>query len=238
MALIGTPGTSLFANCGQGPIRGMHVWNNQIWAVSGNQVYSVTTTGTPALVGAIGSSAGRVSMVDNGISIAGLGGSQMMIADGANGYIVTQTATMAFTNGSSNATGLYIQNPSGNATAFVVSETVTSGSYANSNANGTMSLSGWNGGNFDTGAGTFVYTPGGLFTNLLASWANGTPGYTHFASTGANITQADVGISISGGSVSYNGNYKIHTFTGSGTLTVNTGGNISVLVVGGGVSGG
>ena len=239
MALIGTPGTSLFANCGQGPLRGMHVWNNQIWAVSGNQVYSVTTTGSVASVGSIGTSAGRVSMVDNGISVAGLGGSQMMIADGANGYIVTQTANMAFTNGSSNATGLYLTNPSGNATAFVVSETVTSGSYANSNANGTMNLSGWNGGNFDTGAGTFVYTPGGLLTNLLASWANGVAnGYTHFSSSGANITQADVGISMSGGTVSYNGSAEIHTFTASGTLNVNAGGVVEVLVVGGGGKGG
>jgi hypothetical protein len=238
VSLIGTPGTSLFASCGQGPIRGVHVWNNQMWVVSGNQVCSVTTTGTVANVGTISTSNGPVSMADNGLTIGGVGGNQLMIADGANGYIVTQTATMPFTNGSANATGLYLQNIPGNATAFCASATVTSGSYAGANANGTFNLSGWNGGNFDTGAGTFVYTTGGLITNLLTSWANGSPGYTHFASSGANITQADVGVSISGGTIVDAYGMRTHKFTSSVTITVNTGGTISVLVVGGGGTGG
>ncbi|MCX5814925.1 MAG: hypothetical protein NTX75_01605, partial [Proteobacteria bacterium] len=37
-----------------------------------------------------------------------------------------------------------------------------------------------------------------------------------------------------GGTVTYSGNYKMHTFTGSGTLTVTRGGDAEYLVVGGG----
>ena len=40
-----------------------------------------------------------------------------------------------------------------------------------------------------------------------------------------------------GGTVTYSGNYKIHTFTGSGTLNVTESGNVEYLVVGGGGGG-
>jgi hypothetical protein len=45
-------------------------------------------------------------------------------------------------------------------------------------------------------------------------------------------------VSATGGTVTDNGGYRIHTFTGSGTLTVTTGGSVEVLVVGGGGGGG
>ncbi len=46
-------------------------------------------------------------------------------------------------------------------------------------------------------------------------------------------------VSATGGTVTKNGGYRIHTFTSSGTLEVTTGGNVEVLVVaGGGGSGG
>ena len=41
-------------------------------------------------------------------------------------------------------------------------------------------------------------------------------------------------VSATGGTISYDGDYKIHTFLSSGTFTVLAGGDVSVLVVGGG----
>lgn len=45
-------------------------------------------------------------------------------------------------------------------------------------------------------------------------------------------------VSATGGTVTTVGNYKIHTFTGNGTFTVTSGGNIQYLAVGGGGAGG
>jgi hypothetical protein len=47
-----------------------------------------------------------------------------------------------------------------------------------------------------------------------------------------------MGIAATGGTITYSGRYKIHTFTSDGTLTVTNGGNVEVLVVGGGGGGG
>ncbi|MFH1226379.1 MAG: DUF2341 domain-containing protein [Planctomycetota bacterium] len=45
-------------------------------------------------------------------------------------------------------------------------------------------------------------------------------------------------ITATGGTITYSGGYKIHTFTSSGTFNVTGGGNVEVLVVAGGGSGG
>ena len=42
------------------------------------------------------------------------------------------------------------------------------------------------------------------------------------------------GVKASGGTITYDGDYKIHTFTGSGDFTVTQAGNVRVLVVAGG----
>jgi hypothetical protein len=45
-------------------------------------------------------------------------------------------------------------------------------------------------------------------------------------------------VSLTGGTVTYSGNYKIHTFTSNDTVTVNCPGNVELLMVGGGGGGG
>ena len=45
-------------------------------------------------------------------------------------------------------------------------------------------------------------------------------------------------VDASGGTITYDGDYKIHTFTSSGTLIVTTGGDVSTLLQGVGGSGG
>jgi hypothetical protein len=58
--------------------------------------------------------------------------------------------------------------------------------------------------------------------------------YDHVAQTPASNN-----ISATGGTITYSGGYTIHTFTSSGTFTVNSGsGNVEYLVVGGGGGGG
>ena len=66
--------------------------------------------------------------------------------------------------------------------------------------------------------------------------ANGLVG--HWSFDGAD-TSSNGGISATGGTITTDGNYKVHTFTSSGTFTVTSwSGNVEYLVVAGGGSGG
>jgi hypothetical protein len=88
MALIGTPGTVLWAGLGKNTIRGMHVFNGLLYVVSGNGLYSVSPSGAVSSIpGTLASTVGRVQMKNNGLAASGIGGNQLMITDGANGYI-------------------------------------------------------------------------------------------------------------------------------------------------------
>lgn len=88
MALIGTPGTILWTSIGAKVIRGMHVFSGLLFVVAGNGLYSVSSSGSvSAILGTLTTTAGRVAMKDNGLAAAGVGGNQLMITDGANGYI-------------------------------------------------------------------------------------------------------------------------------------------------------
>ena len=95
-SLIGTPGTDLWATVGTGVIRGKHVFNGVMFVVSGNKLYSVTTGGVSTELGTLSTSTGRVSMQDNGIASAGIGGNQLIVVDGTDGYIYN-VSTLAFT---------------------------------------------------------------------------------------------------------------------------------------------
>lgn len=95
-------------------------------------------------------------------------------------------------------------------------------------------------------------------SNSVAGTANtggggGAGGYTDHASSGGGSgivivrypvyyigagSIQPVFSSVSGGTVTSSGGYTLHTFTSSGTLTVNGNGNVEVLVVGGGGGGG
>jgi hypothetical protein len=94
-ALIGTPGTALWATVGTGVIRGKHVFNGVMFVVSGNKLYSVTTAGTATELGTLTTSTGRVSMQNNGLAVAGIGGNQLIVVDGTDGYIYN-VSTAAF----------------------------------------------------------------------------------------------------------------------------------------------
>jgi hypothetical protein len=194
IALIGTPGTAVYKTAGNGPVRpgGLHVFNNQLFVVSGNQLFDISAAGVvSSALGTLQTSSGPVSMADNGLSLAGVGGNQLMITDGAAGYIYQLLTQMTFTNGAVNPTGLTIQNIAGTATAFVVSVTVTSGSWGAGTAAGTLTVNAWNGVNFATGAGTNVFKSGGQSVQINSSWTNGSPGYNVFTAPNFNITDAE-----------------------------------------------
>ncbi len=87
ISMIGSPGTALWATVGAGPIRGEHPFNGLMFVVSGNTLYSVTTAGVATALGALATSSGVVSMENNGASALGIGGDQVIVVDGTNGYI-------------------------------------------------------------------------------------------------------------------------------------------------------
>lgn len=85
-ALIGTPGTTLFATVGTGPIRGIYKPPiGDVIVASGTGIYRLKADGSSTLLGSIGSSTGVVSMADNGLAV--------VIVDGsAAGYTVSLTS--------------------------------------------------------------------------------------------------------------------------------------------------
>jgi hypothetical protein len=88
MALVNTPGTELWAALGKNVVRGMHAFNGLLYVVSGNSLYSVAPSGAvSSSLGTLASEVGRVQMKNNGLAAAGVGGDQVMIVDGGNGYI-------------------------------------------------------------------------------------------------------------------------------------------------------
>ena len=97
-SLVGTPGLLLFIDTLLGPIRGFHFFNNLIYFISGNKLYSVDVAANIFPIIDSGSSAqvsfatftGSVSMADNGM--APTGGSQLAIADGQNLLIYDVTS--------------------------------------------------------------------------------------------------------------------------------------------------
>lgn len=69
VVLYGTPGLKLFGTVGAGPIRGLHVMGTTLYVVSGDHLYSVSSTGTGTDLGKIAGrerTTGPVYMADNG----------------------------------------------------------------------------------------------------------------------------------------------------------------------------
>lgn len=82
MSLIGTPGKSLLATIGSGPIRGAYFTTTGVlYVVSGNTVYSVTSSWVGTSVGTLLTSTGQVDMADNSF--------ELFIVDGTNGYYLS-----------------------------------------------------------------------------------------------------------------------------------------------------
>lgn len=72
------PGLDLFSRLGTGPIWGLHGFLGTLYAVSGNQLFSINADGLATLIGAT-NLGGIVSMADNG--------TQMVMVDGNAGWI-------------------------------------------------------------------------------------------------------------------------------------------------------
>lgn len=86
-ALVGTPGTSLFATFPSGTIRMFHVMVDRCFVVAGTSLYELSTDGSvSASLGTILGSDLVVS-VDNGISANGVGGNQILLIANGSGYI-------------------------------------------------------------------------------------------------------------------------------------------------------
>ena len=81
-ALYGTPGLTTFCTCGIGPVRGSFPsTKGRGFVVAYNQLYEVFSNGTSSVLGTLDTTSGAVSIDENP--------TQMMICDGANGYILT-----------------------------------------------------------------------------------------------------------------------------------------------------
>ncbi len=82
-ALMPFPGLKSFATAGTGAARGLVDFNGTLYAVTGTELYSVTSTGASTLIGTIQGS-GRVSMVYDGTNIViATGSSKPYIYDGS-----------------------------------------------------------------------------------------------------------------------------------------------------------
>jgi hypothetical protein len=80
------PGLRWLLDVGEGPIRGMWVFNNNLYVVSGPELYRVDTAYAAMLIGTV-TGTGPVSMVDNGV--------QLFVACDGPSYIYNST-TNAF----------------------------------------------------------------------------------------------------------------------------------------------
>lgn len=88
LTLYPTPGLQTFVNFGAYPTRGMYEKGDLMYAVNRDTFYSIANNGTISVIGVLSTFSGRVSMADNG--------TQIIIVDGASGYIYN-TSTLAFT---------------------------------------------------------------------------------------------------------------------------------------------
>ncbi len=68
LALFGTPGSTLFATCGSGPIYGAHMFAGTLCVVSGTNLYTVDSAGVATDRGSVGATS-RVAMDDNGAEL-------------------------------------------------------------------------------------------------------------------------------------------------------------------------
>jgi hypothetical protein len=81
-ALLNTPGTVQFADCGEGEGRDLYPASiDRGFAVIGSKLFEIFSDGTVTERGTLNTATGKVSSSDNGI--------QLMLVDGLNGYIFT-----------------------------------------------------------------------------------------------------------------------------------------------------
>lgn len=89
--LVGTPGLTLRLTLQYGAIRGLHFFNNKIYAAAGSHIFAISSAHVATDLGTIGTSAGRVHFADNGTSIVLIDGS-------SDGYHITGGALATITD--------------------------------------------------------------------------------------------------------------------------------------------
>lgn len=84
VAVLGDPGLLPFAICGTGPVRGFTFMGGVTYVVSGQRFYSLTSAGVVTDIGGSIGGSSIVSMANNG--------TQIVIVNGVNGYVWSQSA--------------------------------------------------------------------------------------------------------------------------------------------------
>jgi hypothetical protein len=137
IAIYPTPGLTLFCAVGALPSRGLWPIDAYLYTVHGNQLFRVSSAGVlSAPLGQLSTSAGQVDMADNG--------TQLIIVDGANGYIYN-TATGVF----STIGGGFPGNPDYvvyQDTYFIVAPAASNQFFVSASLDGTS----WSAANFAT----------------------------------------------------------------------------------------
>lgn len=90
------PGVSAFATLGSGPGRGLHVFNGELYGVSGTTLYTVSESGTATSCGTIPGGS-RVSMANDGASL--------VISANEYGYVYTGSSVAEITDADFRAAG-------------------------------------------------------------------------------------------------------------------------------------
>lgn len=88
LALLPTPGLTLFAELPTQPVRGAIDYDGTYFAVAGSKFYEITLSGSYIERGTLNTSITRCTLAHNGAN----NGQQIMIADGTNGYIYDSSA--------------------------------------------------------------------------------------------------------------------------------------------------
>lgn len=110
--MVGTPGTVTLARIPttDDPVRGIYSFNDTLFAVVGDELYTIADNGTYTKKADLLTSEGRVSFADNGLAANGVGGDQMMFVDGTAGY-VWNIGTSALTTVVSSSTPTFPATP-------------------------------------------------------------------------------------------------------------------------------
>lgn len=84
-ALLGCPGLTLQTVVAGGPIRGVHRVEANLYVVAGPNVWQLTTSFSAIKIGALGTTSGPVTIIDNGAAAPGsAGGGQVAFSDNVN----------------------------------------------------------------------------------------------------------------------------------------------------------
>ena len=97
ISMVGTPGLSVFTlaiGASASPVRGLYTFNGIMYGVIDNKLYSINSSGVGTARGTLSTSSGRVDFTNNGAAANGVGGDQLLIVDGTDGYIYNITSTV------------------------------------------------------------------------------------------------------------------------------------------------